>query len=256
MKLKLLAVIAAFALAAPASELTVAKIEDQVVDGVNPCAPTLSVTDAEGNPLSEGVDYDVVWPDLAAPGAATVFAAYTWNSKVTEGAWSDAGNWTITKRDAANPSESWPQREEYHAAAVPDCWTGVVEVAGGEECLYVRAGKNSRATLPGAGGATLEFSPAKAGWEQAALSVTKDVCLDGAAGVATVTMVDDAPVWKSMKKVDFALIDSVGGINTNAFKIVAPSRSNGELYWHPADVESPTQLRFRMSPPGLLLIIR
>lgn len=70
--------------------------------------------------------------------------------------------------------------------------------------------------LPGAGGATLEFSPAKAGWEQAALSVTKDVCLDGAAGVATVAVADDAPVWKSMKKVDFALIDSADGINTNA----------------------------------------
>lgn len=336
----------------------------------------------------------------------TYTAAYTWNSKVTEGAWSDAGNWTITTCNVANPSESWPQREAYHAAVVPDCWTGVVVVAGGEECLYVRAGQNSRATLrgpadgdpaaitvgglvfggragaqifldrvhftwtdisgsrwsgsdhvgnyggirldngssidmpnggwpivfgnsvntflevcggsrltfaknnnyffmkgpgsrvlvddsefscnvpvylndaadgsvswtfsgasprvvaagglklPGAGGATLEFSPAKGGWEQSALSVTKGVCLDGAAGVATVAVADDAPVWKSMKKVDFALIDSAGGINTNAFKIVAPRRSNGELYWYPSDVESPTQLRFRMSPPGMLLIIR
>lgn len=66
MKLKLLAVIAAFALAAPASELTVAKIEDQVVDGVNPCAPTLSVTDADRRACVRGL---CRCADLPRPGA-------------------------------------------------------------------------------------------------------------------------------------------------------------------------------------------
>lgn len=336
----------------------------------------------------------------------TYTATYTWNSAVTEGSWRDAGNWTISNCDAKNPSELWPQREAYHVAAVPNNWTGVVEVAGGEECLYVQGGRYSRATLrgpadggpaairvgsivfqssagaqifldrvsftwtevsgsrwsqsdhvgqyggirldggssidmpsggwpivfenganaflevcggsrmtfaknsnyfsmkgpgsrvlvddsefscnvpvrlngaadgsvawtfsgasprvvadgglalPGAGGATLEFSPAKGGWERAALSVTKGVCLDGAAGVATVGVADDAPVWKSMQTVDFALLESAGGINTNAFLIAAPKRSNGTLYWHPADAESPTQLRFRMTPPGMMIFIR
>jgi hypothetical protein len=335
----------------------------------------------------------------------TYKSTYTWKKAVTEGDWKDADNWTMSGCDVANPSECYPNREAYHMVVFPNSWTGVVNVAGGEECLYIKNGQWSRATLrgpagdeivgikigamvadvynqqtvldhvrcdwtgrsgstwsgsdnmrngsglrlengailekavsgwpilfhnaadaflevcggsrltfkncdnsfymkgpntrvliddsefscnvpvglndaadgsvawefkgkaprfvasgglvlPGAGGATIEFSPEKGGYEQAPITVSTKVCLDGAASKATVSIAEKASVWHSGAKLDFALIESAGGINTNAFELVAPKRTSGKLYWYPEDAEKPTQLRFNANLGGLCIRIQ
>ncbi len=335
----------------------------------------------------------------------TYTATYYWKNSVTEGDWCDANNWTIGNCNVSNPSDPYPKREAYHMVVFPNSWTGVVNVAGGEECLYIQGGTGSKATLrgpagdemvsikigamvvsvrnhqtvldhvrcdwtsysgstwsgsdnmasgsglrlengailekasrgwpilfhnatdaflevcggsrltfknndnsfymkgpntrvvvddsefscnvpvglnnaadgsvswkfkgaaprfvaggglvlPGAGGATIEFAPEKGGYEQAPITVSKGVCLDGAASKATVSIAEKAEVWHSGKKIDCVLIDCAGGINTNAFELVAPSRTSGKLYWYPEDAEKPTQLRFNANLGGFCIRIQ
>ena len=332
-------------------------------------------------------------------------ATYTWKKEVTEGDWKNADNWTMSGCEVANPSELYPNREAYHMVVFPNSWTGVVNVAGGEECLYIKNGEGSRATLRGpagdemvgikigamvvnvknhqtvldhvrcdwtgrsgstwsgsdnmasgsglrlengailekavsgwpilfhnatdaflevcggsrltfkncnntfrmkgpntrvliddsefscnvpvglnnaadgsvawefkgkaprfvaggglvlpvAGGATIEFAPEKGGYEQAPITVSKDVCLDGAASKATVSIAKKANVWHSGTTIDCALIECAGGINTNAFELVPPGRSRGRLYWYPEDAEKPTQLRFNAKLGGMCIVVR
>lgn len=332
-------------------------------------------------------------------------AEYVWKSDVAEGDWTDAGNWKVNNCTAANPTELYPQRESYHSVAFPQSWTGVVDVAGGEQCLYVAGYANSRGTIRGpagdelakitvgafrinsqgasvvldrvhlvwtgcsgstaagtdhvgrfggvrlengavldksvngwpiiysnsgaflelfggsrmtfannsnrfmftgpdsraviddsefscnvpvylnsassgattwriagaspllaaggglaleAGGTELTFAPGMDGFGRTPVQVGgSGVCLSGAAGKATVSVDEEAPVWRSFKTVDVALVECAAGIDAGSFVLNQPTRKNGKLYWNEADGSgNPTQLRFRMTPPGALIIIR
>ena len=80
--------------------------------------------------------------------------------------------------------------------------------------------------------------------------------MDGATSKATVSIAEKANVWHSGTKLDCVLIECAGGINTNAFELVAPKRTSGKLYWYPEDTEKPTQLRFNANLGGLCIRIQ
>lgn len=113
-------------------------------------------------------------------------------------------------------------------------------------------------TVADAGGIALTFAPPAQGFTNVALKVTNgSVFLNGASGVATVSVDPKAPIWRSPQASVSPLIYDAKGIATNKVALTPPKRASGRFVWQTTEgVANPTGLSFVYRPSGMLLRLR